>query len=448
MKLYSLVLSALLCIGIALSVGAAGFSDVSPDDEFYTAITELSHENILTGYEGGLFKPDGFITRAEAATVLSRASGLSSATPVPSYTDVPEDFWGYDAIMAVSDAGIMNGMGNGIFAPQENVTYYQLIKMIVCMAGLEEKAANEGGWPDGYEQIAYSYGLIDSSLHWNIVYSNRGNQPADRRTTAGILYNTLVFLDRNTLNIGKQQYHLGMDADILAEPDEIVPSAGNFDWYVYDTDTYKKFYAAGVADGTIVALAAVGDSFSYNGYVCGDKKDETSVFAPWLYADSNNNGKIHGVCIVHPEYQPDIWQTMDVSAEQLAGESKMNFHFTNAFRVWHKRTPFRWSDPAAKAARLHSEDMAEYDYFDHTNRKGLSMAERMEKQGISWSSCAENIYAGTADYLGFYSYNGWVNSEGHRSNMLNKSNKYLGVGIAYHPDSTFKFYHTQNFFAK
>lgn len=88
------------------------------------------------------------------------------------------------------------------------------------------------------------------------------------------------------------------------------------------------------------------------------------------------------------------------------------------------------------AALGHSTDMATKGYFSHTGANGSSMRDRVEAQGYSWRSLAENIAAGyrTAQAV----VTGWMNSSGHRANILNCDLTEIGVG--------FHDYHwTQNF---
>jgi len=431
----------LLCMTVMGVASAARFSDVPTNHPSYDAIVELSEQGIINGYSDGTFKPDGNINRAEAATILVRAAELNESSRNSSYSDVENGHWARGFIMAATDAGIINGLGDGRFAPYGNVTHNQIIKMIVCMLGFESQAMNMGGWPYGYTEKAVDLNIIDFSVYSSIKYNGLGDAPATRQAVASYLAKALTYRERQTLSVGGEEYRIGMSADCLGHPDETLASTGEFTWYVYGTDTYRDFYAVGVDENKIVALASSGLGFRYMGYQSGDRntnKDYERV----LFSDSNDGGVIHGVLIVGGEYG---FYGRTPTAQELAGESKMNFHFTNAFRVYHGRTPFLWSDVAADAARLHSEDMARYNYFDHTSLDGSSHADRMTAQGIDWFSCGENIAAGTFRYLGFDSYDGWVNSAGHRSNLLNHYT-YLGVGIAYNPNSTYNFYHTQDFF--
>ncbi len=437
------------CIMTSQVVYAAGFSDVSCGSENYDAIVELSEKGIINGYEDGKFRPDSYISRAEAATVIVRAAELPIKASDSMYDDVPDNFWGCKYIAAATKAGIISGMGNGLFAPNNAVTYDQIIKMAVCMAGLEDEAAKNGGWPDGYAYAAYMNKIVDEELYRQIKHYEKGDMLAIRRDVAGIVYNALKVCEQRELHIGDLKLNLGMSADELDAPDEVLLSTAGFMWYVYNAETYEDFYAVGVDKNKVVALASAGLGFEYRGYSAGDIMPQDESFQNYLYEDSNDGNKVHGVLILNNEYEMSykiLFENYISSSEaEFSGESKMNFHFTNAFRVWHGESILRWSDKAAKSAKFHSQDMADFDYFSHTNLDGISSSQRMLIQGIDWMSCGENIAAGTLRFLGFHSYNGWVNSAGHRANMLNDYD-YLGVGIHFNPDSQYGYYHTQNFY--
>lgn len=79
------------------------------------------------------------------------------------------------------------------------------------------------------------------------------------------------------------------------------------------------------------------------------------------------------------------------------------------------------------AARLHAEDMAANDYFSHTSQDGSGPTERAAAQGYE-DGVGENIAAGYPDVEAVME--GWMNSEGHRANILNCDYSLLGVGVA------------------
>lgn len=66
------------------------------------------------------------------------------------FDDVKADHWASGYITAAVSNSIINGMGNGAFAPEANVTYAQAMKMLVCSAGFKQWSDDKGGWPMGY----------------------------------------------------------------------------------------------------------------------------------------------------------------------------------------------------------------------------------------------------------------------------------------------------------
>ncbi|HYN65639.1 MAG TPA: CAP domain-containing protein [Ornithinibacter sp.] len=100
----------------------------------------------------------------------------------------------------------------------------------------------------------------------------------------------------------------------------------------------------------------------------------------------------------------------------------------------------RWESRLATAARLHSEDMARRNYFSHTSLDGRSPWDRIRAQGYAYGS-AENIAAGQSTPAAVMT--AWMNSSGHRANILNCSNKALGVGIG--KGGSYGTYWTQDF---
>jgi uncharacterized protein YkwD len=86
------------------------------------------------------------------------------------------------------------------------------------------------------------------------------------------------------------------------------------------------------------------------------------------------------------------------------------------------------ADPAlAAVARAHSADMRDRDYFSHTSPEGLSPFDRAEQAGVDYSR-AENIAVGQPDATAVME--AWLESPGHRANILDCDLTRLGVGVA------------------
>jgi uncharacterized protein YkwD len=94
-----------------------------------------------------------------------------------------------------------------------------------------------------------------------------------------------------------------------------------------------------------------------------------------------------------------------------------------------------------KAARAHSADMAKNNYFSHTGKNGSTFVERAVAAGYPQNAiAAENIAYGYPTPEAVVA--GWMNSDGHRANILNCSHKTTGVGLAYRGNTP---YWTQEF---
>lgn len=95
------------------------------------------------------------------------------------------------------------------------------------------------------------------------------------------------------------------------------------------------------------------------------------------------------------------------------------------------------------SARGHAADMAANNYFDHTGLDGRSPFDRITDAGYVWNSAGENIAAGYATPTEVM--NGWMNSPGHRANILNSTFCDIGVGYAFEVSSDYYYYWVQNF---
>ncbi|MFN5183007.1 MAG: CAP domain-containing protein [Bacteroidota bacterium] len=135
------------------------------------------------------------------------------------------------------------------------------------------------------------------------------------------------------------------------------------------------------------------------------------------------------------------------------------FYRTNEERVKNGRKEFIFSSALENAAFEHSKDMVNKNFFSHNSPIGKkkTMSKRLELVGVTLTACAENIalnYCQNSSYweIADLLVNQWMDSPGHRKNILNPDYKYLGCGVFNFKDSSFKTYigvkATQNFSAR
>jgi uncharacterized protein YkwD len=144
---------------------------------------------------------------------------------------------------------------------------------------------------------------------------------------------------------------------------------------------------------------------------------------------------------------------------------------TNQYRIQNGLNALSWDDKLSNIARSHSEDMASRNYFAHDTPEGKDPTDRGTSQGyicqkaignLIYSGIAENIFQNnlydtvwytndiptsydwnTLDELAYSTVDGWMNSPGHRENILTKTIDKEGIGVAFASDD--KVYITQNF---
>ncbi|GAE24116.1 allergen V5/Tpx-1 related [Halalkalibacter wakoensis JCM 9140] len=131
-----------------------------------------------------------------------------------------------------------------------------------------------------------------------------------------------------------------------------------------------------------------------------------------------------------PTFTDEEWAKIE------EGNAKQIFDFTNMIRSRHELDPFQWEVKVSSVAYLHSKDMSENGYFSHTSPNYGEVSDRFERGDVPFMLAGENIAAKYVD--GVASVEGWLNSEGHRVNLLHEEFTHLGVGV-------YREHYTQNF---
>lgn len=106
------------------------FLDVqNPEVWYYEAVYTAYDLGLMEGVGKDLFAPGQTLNRATVATVLYRMAGCPAAKAEAPFTDVADNTWYTDAVRWASEAGVAEGYGNGIFAPNRAVTRQELVTM-------------------------------------------------------------------------------------------------------------------------------------------------------------------------------------------------------------------------------------------------------------------------------------------------------------------------------
>lgn len=105
------------------------YTDVTQKHWAFNSIENLNNLGLIKGYLNGTFRPNNSITRAEAATIIARELNLK-ATKQPNFSDVKSTNYAYDAIAAVSENGIITGRYNGKFTPEGKLTRAEMASIL------------------------------------------------------------------------------------------------------------------------------------------------------------------------------------------------------------------------------------------------------------------------------------------------------------------------------
>ena len=125
------------------------------------------------------------------------------------------------------------------------------------------------------------------------------------------------------------------------------------------------------------------------------------------------------------------------------------FHLTNEERAANSVPLLMWNDAAGRAARTHSQDMAINDMLSHTGSDGSNVGTRLRREGVSgYRTWGENASMSFDTATPASRVSGWMNSPGHRENMLHRNFTHMGVGSYFTQlDTRWRGGHTQKFVA-
>lgn len=118
---------------VAIAVPAKAnntLSDVSPTSVFYGPIMDLFNRGIISGFPDFTYRPNGTLTRGQAAKIMAKVLELPTPTTNATFTDVSVTHEFYPFIMALKENGIIDGFPDGSFKLHQPITRNQMAKMI------------------------------------------------------------------------------------------------------------------------------------------------------------------------------------------------------------------------------------------------------------------------------------------------------------------------------
>lgn len=268
-KVLALVLALSMIVGVVAF--AKAYPDVDSDANYAEAVNVISDLGLAVGDENGNFNADKTLTRAEGTTFVLRLLGLEEAAKAAAgsatdFSDVPADHWAAGYVSVAAANGIVSGMGDGTFAPNSELTYAQIVRMLVSALGYEPLVSELGEWPNNYMSAA-------SQIKLTTGIAGRANDAVTRGTTARLIYAALTIPKMEKSGIG-------VNATWAAGDQMILDDLGFFKLKGKVTEVDLAANKA-IINIEKQCLAYVGSSNNATGkYLETDDKDKWTIDAP------------------------------------------------------------------------------------------------------------------------------------------------------------------------
>jgi|GEM_PF-1967627 len=392
------------------------FKDVTNSTPFAQEIIWAYESGIFDGDEYGNFNPDQPVKRSHLSKILVESLKLNGGTTI-SFKDVSKSSWYYDYVNILASYGITTGNENNQFLPNNNVTSAQMATFL-------------------YRALIYKT--------TGEVISEPAPPPVEKPDTATATYNSEY--DFAWKQTGKNlDFELeGVDnnkivARYMTKQEKSFFAAQDLKIGKNNASDVKAKYGtknANVRRGNVIYNTP--SSNEYNFYLIDD------YYVTFFY-DIHKKNVIRSILYVHKDYEVNKdGYYGDISDTQKHSEQLMVELMSQA-RAAEGVDSLTHSPQWATIARKHSKDMIDNNYFSHTSLSGTTPYDRMISGGMSKSELrtwGENISYG--HYNVIYAHEGFMNSKGHRDNLLQPAYKNAIVGLEY--SSNKSPYFTINFY--
>ena len=259
----------------------------------------------------------------------------------------------------------------------------------------------------------------------------------------------------------------------LGQPQRKDLSKYGFQWYIYNND-YNRYIQVGIDEDRVVGLYTNSKEWNSNkgitygssreevnevygkslkaikkgnvSYALNFAKDEIDIFLiedyyVTIFYDIHKDSTITSIQLIERDTELSVGYYGEPSEELRESFERQIFDLANSVRVREGFSPLTWDEKISQTSRKHSEDMAKNSYFNHTSLSNKSPFDRMKDDGIKFIAASENIAAGQTSAI--FAHEGWMNSIGHRKNILSKIQR-LGVGVYF--GGPYEVYYTQKFY--
>lgn len=317
------------------------------------------------------------------------------------FKDVPQNHWAYDAINKMSNQGIINGYANGNYEPNALITRAQSAKIVA----LAIQAKPTADFTPSFKDVAKTntfYNHIQALTQREIFHNGTAFKPNDSLTRGQMA------------KIIARAYNITLDDNDLIQFKDVPKSYG---FHPY-----------------ITAIAEVGITKTKEGTSFSPNEPVTRAqMAAFIQRAGEFQAKLQTGEIYYDATQKRyIDKTYSIPAppntESAQTVSDQTINLVNKNRQQQNLATLQHDKNLSAIAKKKAEDMANNNYFAHVSPTYGSVGNMLDHFNYNWTAYGENIAKGykSPDTV----VDGWMQSPGHRANILQPKFKNIGSGYA------------------
>lgn len=466
-KLFSFLFIGILCMVLTIPTNASKLSAIEFID--YQSNTNWSepmkwaiNEGIISGYpEEKKLKPSEFVTEAEMTVMLLNFLNINELQSNLKVGSKKGEHWSSPYYQLAQNYNFELSYIT-ILKRDQPIRRGTIAKLLA--QGLTGKKLTEQEAVQWMYDNEISIGYLDGNdIPPRTYESFHPNEKLNRAHAVVFLYNIQHNLENKSLKVIEQSSndvsingfelgdHQSKFEQLYGVPKNI-SKVNSLTVHTYYHNDYEDFIVAGFdKDKKAVMLYTNQEIFTVrqddislkdrqivNDYFEIERTDmatevTTDEYSLTFYFDTLTN--LNHVRAI--QIKQSGWNLTDTTTTELNDINNFFiFEITNSYRKIFGQSPLKWNNKIANTAYKHSKDMFSNKYFSHTNLKGNDPFDRIQLDGIAYSSAGENIAFGYSD--GMTVMEAWMNSLHHRETILKTSYTHLGIG-------SYDSYFTQNF---
>lgn len=281
------------------------------------------------------------------------------------------------------------------------------------------------------------------------VFSVGNVEIGDAKVDVEQRYGAAMRESENEYGLAWSTYHENYQNFIMVAYDDGEIVRGLFT----NQDLLTSQFGLGIGDTRVLVHETLGeseefihyDSFSYQ----INSEDEYDIYRidgnyVTIFYDLHESDRVTAIQLIDAEIEMiknDLYPPGSQALKE--GFEYQLFDLTNATRVYNGLSILEWEENVRETARKHSADMAENQFFSHTNLREQTFSDRLIEDEISFTMAGENLAYGQLSSI--FAHQGLLNSAGHRENILQPKFTHLAVGVDFNVNS--EPFYTENFLA-